>query len=376
MRPFIISPTSILNAEIVSSYFLTNPKQAIYRQRAKTENMSEKLEQQKLKAFGIASILGAILYLLRKGIPILQNVHPAVFGFIFVIGACLLFNFLGQRQFGPTKRKKFNLSEQIPGLLIFSVVLLIVIGIATKSKVVLIIAFGSFLPVWFYLAISTYFKPLARTKKAIKEFSAKMGTQMIRQSRATARFSEIFYTDLGKIPFDHVTNIIEINPNFTIFCNTYSLPNPRTKGKYLPLENQLCFRFTIPPCSGYHRILLRNDMTTTAGGFSIATAGGSASFVKMNVPDIAENYIVLSKSESEIKKIISRILYELRKLVDILPNKGQIFLLDNIPANLDIHITRNEILARIPYQQGWLINPLYLSFKEIQSILSRQDDIV
>jgi hypothetical protein len=66
----------------------------------------------------------------------------------------------------------------------------------------------------------------------------------------------------------------------------------------------------------------------------------------------------------------------LRKLVDILPNKGQIFLLDNIPANLDIHITRNEILARIPYQQGWLINPLYLSFKEIQSILSRQDDIV
>jgi len=333
--------------------------------------MSEKLGQQKIKAFGIVSGLGVILYLLRKAIPILQNVHPAVFGFIFVVGACILFNFLGQTQFGPTKRKKFNLSEQIPGLLIFSVVLLIVIGVATKSKVVLIIAFGSFLPVWFYLAISTYFQPLARTKKAIKEFSAKMGIPMIKKPIATSRFSEIFYTDLGKIPFDDATNIIDINPNFTIFCNTYSLPNPNIKGKYLPLENQLCFRFTIPPCSGYHRILLRNDMTTAAGGFSIAMSGGSASIVQINIPDFAENYIVLSKSESEIKEIISRIHRVLRELVDIFPNKGQIFILDSLPADLDIHITRNEILARIPYQQGWLIDRLYLSFKEIQSILFR-----
>ena len=143
--------------------------------------MSEKLGQQKLKAFGIVSGLGVILYLLRKGIPILQNVHPVVFGFIFVVGACILFNLLGQKQFGPTKRKKFKLSEQIPGLLIFSVVLLIVIGVATKSKVILIIAFGSFLPVWVYLAISTYFKPLARTNKAIREFSAKMGIPMIKK---------------------------------------------------------------------------------------------------------------------------------------------------------------------------------------------------
>ena len=111
-------------------------------------------------------------------------------------------------------------------------------------------------------------------------------------------------------------------------------------------------------------------MTTTAGGFSIATSGGSASIVPINIPDFAENYIVLSKSESEIKEIISRIHYVLRKLVDIFPNKDQIFLLDNIPANLDIHITRNEILSRIPYQQGSLIDRLYLSFKEIQSILS------
>lgn len=333
--------------------------------------MSEKLGQQKLKVFGIVSGLGVILYLLRKGIPTLQNIHPAIFGFIFVVGACILFHFLGQNQFGPTKRKKFNLSEQIPGLLIFSVVLLIVIGVATKSKVILIIAFGSFLPVWFYLAISTYFKPMAKTKKAIKEFSAKMGIQMIKQPTATAGFSEIFYTDLGKIPFDNVTNIIDINPNFTIFCNTYSLLSPERKSKYLPLENQLCFRFTISPCSGYHRILLRNDMTTTAGGLSITTAGGSASIVQIKTPDVAENYIVLSKSESEIKEIISKIHYVLRKLVDIFPNKGQNSILDSIPANLDIHITRNEILARIPYQQGSLIDRLYLSFKEIQSILSR-----
>jgi hypothetical protein len=333
--------------------------------------MSEKLGQQKIKAFGIVSGLGVILYLLRKGIPVLQNVHPAVFGFIFVVGACILFNFLGQKQFGPTKKRKFNLSEQIPGLLIFSVVLLIVIGVATKSKVVLIIAFGSFLPVWFYLAISTYFKPLARTKKAIKEFSAKMGRQMIKTPSATARFSEIFYTDLGKIPFDDVTNIIDINPDFMIFCNDYSLPNPQIEGKYLPVENQLCFRFSIPPYSGYHRILLRNDMTTTAGGFSIITDGASASIVKINIPDIAENYIVLSKSESEVKEIISKIHRVLKKIVDIFPNKSQIFHLDNIPASLDIHITRNEVLSRIPYQQGWLIDRLYLSFKEIQSILSR-----
>jgi hypothetical protein len=333
--------------------------------------MSEKLGQQKFKVFGIVSGLGVILYLLRKGIPILQNVHPVVFGFIFVVVACILFNFLGQKQFGPTKKKKFNLSEQIPGLLIFSVILLIVIGVATKSKVILIIAFGSFLPVWFYLAISTYFKPLAKTKKAIKKFSAKLGIQMIKKPAGSTRFSEIFYTDLGKIPFDDVTHIIDIKPNFTIFCNGYSLPNPKIKGKYLPLENQLCFRFSISPCSGYHRILLRNDMTTTAGGFSIMTAGGSASIVKMNIPDIAENYIVLSKSEAEVREIISKIHYVLRKLVDIFPNKGQIFFLDNIPANLDIHITRDEVLSRIPYQQGWLIDPLYISFKEIQSILSR-----
>jgi hypothetical protein len=333
--------------------------------------MSEKLGQQKLKVFGIISSLGVILYLLRKEIPILQNVHPAVFGFIFVVVACIFFNFLGQKQFGPTKRKKFNLSEQIPGLLIASVVLLIVIGLAAKSKVVLIIAFGSFLPVWFYLAISTYFKPMAKTKKAIKEFSAKMGIQMIKKPTATLRFSEIFYTDLGKIPFDNVTNIIDINPNFTIFCNNYSLPSPLRKGKYLPLENQLCFRFLIRQFSYYHRILLRNDMTSSVGGLSITTTGGSASIVKMNIPDIAENYIVLSKSETEIKEIISKIPYVLRKLVDIFPNKGQNFILDNVPSNLDIHINRNEILARIPYQQGWLIDRLYLSFKEIQSILSR-----
>jgi hypothetical protein len=332
--------------------------------------MSEKLGQLKLKAFGIVSALGVILYLLRKGIPMLQNVHPVVFGFIFVVGGCILFNLLGQKQFGPAKRKKFNLSEQIPGLLIFSVVLLIVIGVATKSKVVLIIAFGSFLPVWFYLAISTYFKPLAKTKKAIRKFSAKMGIPMIEKPSATARFSEIFYTDLGKIPFDDVTNIIDINPDFMIFCNDYSLPHPQIEGKYLPVENQLCFRFLISPCSGYHRILLRNDMTATAGGLSLITAGGSASIVIINNPDIAENYIVLSKSESEVREIISKIHYVLKKFVDIFPQKGQIFFLDNIPSTLDIHITRNEILARIPYQQGWLIDPLYLSFKEIQSILS------
>jgi hypothetical protein len=333
--------------------------------------MSEKLGQQKIKAFAIVSGLGVILYILRKGIPILQNVHPVVFGFIFVVGACILFNFLGQKQLGPTKRKKFKLSEQLPGLLIFSVVLLIVIGAATKSKVVLIIAFGSFLPVWFYLAISTYFKPLAKTKKAIKEFSAKMGIQMIKKPRATAPFSEIFYTHLGKIPFDNVTHMIDIKSDFTIFCNDYSLPHPQKKGKYLPVENQLCFRFSIRPCSGYHRILLRNDMTATAGGFSIIATGGSDSVVKMNIPDIAENYLVLSKSESEVRGIISRIHYVLRKLVEVFPNRGQLFFIDNIPANLDIHITRDQVLARIPYQQGWLLDALYPSFKEIQSILAR-----
>jgi len=330
-----------------------------------------KLRQQQLKLFGIISSLIVLLYFLRKEIPILQDIHPVVFGFVFVVVVCIFFNLLGEKQFGPTKRKKFNLSEQIPGILTASVVLLIVIGFAAKSKMILIIAFGSFLPVFLYLAISTYFKPMAKTKKAIKEFSAKMGIQMIKKPTATSRFSEIFYTDLGKIPFDDVTNIIDINSNFTIFCNSYSLPSPKRKGQYLPLENQLCFRFLIPPCSGYHRILLRNDMTTTAGGLSITIAGSSASTVKINNPGIAENYIVLSKSETEIKEIISKIHYVLRKLVGIISSKGQNFVLDNIPANLDIHITRNEILARIPYQQGWLIDRLYLSFKEIQSILSR-----
>jgi hypothetical protein len=324
-----------------------------------------------LKVFGIISILGALLFLFHEEIPILQNIHPVVFGFVLVVSGCIFFNFLAQKRFGPTKRKKFNLSEQIPGLLIASVVVLIVIGAATKSKVILTIAFVAFLPVWFYLAISTYFKPMAKTKKAIKEFSAKMGMPMAKKPTAAGRFSEIFYTDLGKIPFDDVTNIIDINSNFTIFCNSYSLPSPKRKGKYLPLENQLCFRFLIRECSNYHRILLRNDMTNTVGGLSITLAGDSASTVKMNIPDIAENYIILSKSETEIKEIISKIQYELRKLVDIVPNNGQSFVLDSIPANLDIHITRDEVLARIPYQKGWLIDRLYSSFKEIQSILWR-----
>ena len=198
-----------------------------------------------------------------------------------------------------------------------------------------------------------------------------MGIRMVKKPTATERFSEIFYTDLGKIPFDDVTNIIDINSNFTIFCNSYSLPSPEIEGKYLPLENQLCFRFLIRQCSDYHRILLRNDMTDTAGGISIAMAGGSASTVRMNLLDIAENYIILSKSEAEIKEIISKIQHVLRNLVDIFPSNGQNFILDNIPANLDLHITRNEVLARIPYQKGWLIDRLYRSFKEIQSILSR-----
>jgi hypothetical protein len=60
--------------------------------------MSDKLGQLKLKAFGIVSTLGIILYLLRKEIPILQNVHPVVFGFIFVVGGCILFNLLGQNR--------------------------------------------------------------------------------------------------------------------------------------------------------------------------------------------------------------------------------------------------------------------------------------
>ena len=323
-----------------------------------------------MKISGIISILGALLFLFHGEIPILQKIHPAVFGFVLVVAACIFFNFLGQKRFGPTKRKKFNLSEQIPGLLIISVVLLIVIGLATKSKVFSIIAFGSFLPVWFYLAISTYFKPMAKTKKAIKEFSTGMGIRMTKKPTAAERFSEIFYTSLGKIPFDGVTNIIDINSNFAIFCNSYSLPSPRRKGKYLPLENQLCFRFLIGQCSGYHRILLRNDMTATAGGLSIAMDGGSASIVKMNIPDIAENYIILSKSQTEIREIISKIQYALRKLVDIFPGNSQNLILDNISADLDIHITRNEVLARIPYQKGWLIDRLYLPFKEIQSILS------
>ncbi|MEJ2223216.1 MAG: hypothetical protein P8X80_20740 [Desulfobacterales bacterium] len=280
----------------------------------------------------------SLLFVFHEKIPFLQNIHPVVFGFILVVVACIFLNLLGEKRFGPTKRKKFNLSEQIPGLLIASVIVLIVIGAATKSKAVLMIAFVSFLPVWFYLAM---------------------------------RFSEIFYTDLGKIPFDDVTNIIDVNPDFTIFCNSYSLPNPRIKGKYLPVENQLCFRFLIRKCSGYHRILLRNDMSAVAGGLSFAMSGNSASAVRMNIPDIAENYIILSKSETEIKEIISKIQYVLRKLADIFPRNGGNFALDSVPANLDLHITRNEVLARIPYPKGWLIDRLYLSFKEMQSILSK-----
>ena len=324
-----------------------------------------------MKIFGLLSILGALLFVFHEKIPFLQNIHPVVFGFILVVVACIFLNLLGEKRFGPTKRKKFNLSEQIPGLLIASVIVLIVIGAATKSKAVLMIAFVSFLPVWFYLAISTYFKPMAKTKKAIREFGAEMGKSMIKKTAAARRFSEIFYTDLGKIPFDDVTNIIDVNPDFTIFCNSYSLPNPRIKGKYLPVENQLCFRFLIRKCSGYHRILLRNDMSAVAGGLSFAMSGNSASAVRMNIPDIAENYIILSKSETEIKEIISKIQYVLRKLADIFPRNGGNFALDSVPANLDLHITRNEVLARIPYPKGWLIDRLYLSFKEMQSILSK-----
>jgi len=200
-----------------------------------------------LKVSGIIISIGGLLFLFHKEIPVLQNIHPVVFGFVLVVSGCIFFNFLAQKRFGPTKRK----------------------------------------------------------------------------------------------------------------------------GKYLPLENQLCFRFLIRECSDYHRILLRNDMTNTVGGLSITMTGDSASTVKMNIPDIAENYIILSKSETEIKEIISKIQYELRKLVDIFPSNGQNFVLDSIPANLDVHITRNEVLARIPYQKGWLIDRLYFSFKEIQSILGR-----
>ena len=130
------------------------------------------------------SSLGVMLLFLRKEIPILQDLHPVVFGFVFVVVACIFFNFLGEKRFGPKKRKKINLSDQIPGLLIALVVLLIVIGFAAKSKVILIVAFVSFLPVWFYLAITTYFKPLAKTKKAIKEFSSKMGIRMAKKPTA------------------------------------------------------------------------------------------------------------------------------------------------------------------------------------------------
>ena len=44
--------------------------------------------------------------------------------------------------------------------------------------------------------------------------------------------------------------------------------------------------------------------------------------MKMNIPDIAENYIILSKSETEIEEIISKIQYILRKLVDIFLRQG------------------------------------------------------
>jgi hypothetical protein len=327
-----------------------------------------RLSLKKLKIFGIISSLGVLLYFFHKKYSVLQDIHPVVYGFVLVVVTCISLNFLGRKKFGPTKKKKFNLSEQLPGLLIASVVLLIVIGFAVKSKAILFIAFGSFLPVWLYLAISTYFKPMAKTKKAIKEFSAEMGIPIIKKPTPASRFSEIFFTDLGKIPFDNVTNFIHTNSNFTIFCNSYSLPNPRRKGDYLPLENQMCFRFLISSCSSYHRIILRNDMTSTACGLDSNSNSGST--VKMIIPDIAENYIVLSKSTTEIKKIISKIQYELRKLVDIFPRNGQNFVLDNTPTNLDIHIARNEILARIPYQQGWLIDRLYLPFKEMQSILT------
>ena len=109
-------------------------------------------------------------------------------------------------------------------------------------------------------------------------------------------------------------------------------------------------------------------MTSAACSFDFDSSPDST--VKMIIPDIAENYSILSKSAPEIRKIISKIQYELRKLVDIFPRNGQNFLLDNTPTNLDIHIAQNEILARIPYQQGWLIDRLYLSFKEMQSILT------
>ena len=97
--------------------------------------------------------------------------------------------------------------------------------------------------------------------------------------------------------------------------------------------------------------------------------GDTAATIELNISDIAENYIILSKSEAEIKEIISKTQYELRKIVDIFPNNGQNCTLDNIPASLDVHITRNEVLVRIPYPKGWLVDLLYPSFKEIQSIL-------
>ena len=97
--------------------------------------MPLKWRSQRLKVFGIIASIGVLLFLFHEEIPILQNIHPVVFGFVLVVAACIFFNFLGQKQFGPTKRRKFNLSEQIPGLLIASVVLLIVMGFAANSKV-------------------------------------------------------------------------------------------------------------------------------------------------------------------------------------------------------------------------------------------------
>jgi hypothetical protein len=221
-----------------------------------------------------------------------------------------------------------------------------------------------------------------RIKNSFKKFIEEHNFVVSSKPDNSSEIPRIFYNETKQIPFDKITNLIEASPTFKIFTNSYighgnvlgsNQLFRRGSQRFNVSEKQLCFLFKIKNMKGYHKVYNSNAaLKLQQTALDLITNQSSSKF-KYVSSDFEKDYLFLSNNQGELKEVIQKLKESLIKIINIFNEEGLnevAYQLDGVPSNLQIHLTRGWVLIRIPCELGYLINPFYNIFAEIQKKLS------
>jgi len=221
------------------------------------------------------------------------------------------------------------------------------------------LALPPFLCIGVYVLIGYIVIPFFEGLNAVQLFCRDRKIQLIRGPIKSDFVPNIFYfgdlpfKENDTIPFAAVSDIIEINPDFKMFTNTYK---SYTKEGYYT-EVQFCVFCTVRHIPHYHRMLLK-------GGVALPIREN----VNVNAADIALRYCVVSDNELEANGILVKIRGPLLRLAGFF--KGTTTMDGVLVTDLDMHIRDKYLLARIGFAYRHQIEDIYLEFKEIHRALT------